>query len=210
MSAFDPRLYLVTTRYDFGAEELLRRVEAAVRGGVTMVQLREKEIEGAEFYQLAVQMRELTRKLGVTFWVNDRVDIALAAEADGVHVGQSDLPAKAVRKIIPRNMLLGVSAKTPEDARRAEADGADCLGSGAVFPTTTKVSPEMGTQRLAEIKAAVKIPVVAIGGINAANAKYPLDCGVDGLAVVSAIMKAQDPCAAARELRTIIDKQRIS
>jgi thiamine-phosphate pyrophosphorylase len=205
MSIFDPRLYLVTMRYDFGAEELLRRVEAAVRGGVTMVQLREKEIEGGEFYHLALQMRVLTRKLGVAFWINDRVDIALAVEADGVHVGQSDLPAKAVRKIIPSNMLLGVSAKTVEDARRAEEAGADCLGSGAVFPTSTKDSPEMGTTLLAEIKAAVKIPVVAIGGINAANAKHPLACSVDGIAVVSAIMKAEDPFQAAKELRSIVD-----
>jgi thiamine-phosphate pyrophosphorylase len=205
MSIFDPRLYLVTTRYNFGIDELLRRTEAAIRGGVTMVQLREKEIEGGEFYHFALKMRDLTRKMGVTFWINDRVDIALAVEADGIHVGQSDLPAKAVRKIIPQNMLLGISAKTVDDARRAEQEGADCLGSGAVFPTNTKDSPQMGTQRLAEIKAAVKIPVVAIGGINAANAKHPLACGVDGIAVVSAIMQAEDTCLAARELRAVVD-----
>jgi len=206
MSGFDPRLYLVTMRYDFAAEELLRRVEAAVKGGVTMVQLREKEIEGGEFYQLALQMRELTRKLGVTFWINDRVDIALAVQADGIHVGQSDIPARAVRKIIPREMLLGVSAKTPADALLAEHEGADCIGSGAVFPTTTKVTPELGTQKLSAIKAAVHIPVVAIGGIYAENAHLPLSCGVDGIAVVSAIMKATDSFAAARQLRQLVDQ----
>jgi len=206
MSGFDPRLYLVTTRYGFGAEELLRRVEAAVQGGVTMVQLREKESEAGEFYQLGLQLRELTRKLKVTFWVNDRVDIALAVQADGIHVGQSDLPARAVRNIIPRSMLLGVSAKTPEDALRAEQEGADCIGSGAVFPTTTKITPELGTEKLAAIKAAVHIPVVAIGGICAENAHLPLGCGVDGIAVVSAIMNAPDPFGAACQLRQLVDK----
>lgn len=206
MSGFDPRLYLVTMRYDFAAEELLRRVEAAVKGGVTMVQLREKEIEAGEFYQLAIQMRELTRKLGVTFWINDRVDIALAVQADGIHVGQSDIPAKAVRKIIPPEMLLGVSAKTPEDALLAERAGADCIGSGAVFPTTTKITPELAIQKLSAIKAAVHIPVVAIGGICAENAQIPLSCGVDGIAVVSAIMKATDQFAAARQLRQLVEQ----
>lgn len=206
MSSFDIRLYLVTQRYDFGPEELLRRVEAAILGGVTMVQLREKTCEGREFYEIALALRTLTRRLGVTLWINDRTDIALAVGADGVHIGQKDLPARVVRNIIPRGMLLGVTASTVERARQAEQDGADCIGCGAVFPTQTKAVKELGTAGLAEIRAAVKLPIAAIGGINAGNAHLPLACGVNGIAVVSDIMAAPDPRRAAETLRRIVDR----
>lgn len=206
MPSFDIRLYLVTQRYDFGPDELLRRVEAAILGGVTMVQLREKSCEGREFYDLAVALRTLTRRLGVTLWINDRTDIALAVGADGVHIGQKDLPARVVRRIIPAGMQLGVTTSTVELARQAELDGADCIGCGAVFPTQTKAVKELGTAGLADIRAAVKLPIVAIGGINAGNAHLPLACGVNGIAVVSDIMGAADPRLAAEKLRRVVDQ----
>lgn len=206
MKPFDIRLYLVTQRYDFGPDELLRRVEAAIHGGVTMVQLREKTCEGREFYEIALALRDLTRRLGVTLWINDRTDIALAVKADGIHLGQKDLPAKVVRKIIPATMLLGITASTVELARQAELDGADCIGCGAVFPTHTKRVKELGTAALTDIRNAVKLPIVAIGGINADNAYLPLQCGVNGIAVVSDIMQANDPRQAAENLRRIVDR----
>ncbi len=171
-----------------------------------MIQLREKEASSREFFDLAIRVRELAHSHGVPLWINDRLDIALAVEADGLHIGQSDLPAAVARRLMPPAMKLGVSAQTVEQAVQAERDGADCLGVGAMFPTGTKSDAKpVSADELRRIKQAVRIPIVAIGGINASNLALPMRCGVDGVAVVSAIMSAPDPEAAARELRQAVD-----
>jgi len=206
MLRFDPRLYLVTQRYNYSREEFLERVDAAIRGGVSAVQLREKQAEGREFCELALALGALCRQRRVSFWVNDRVDVALAAQADGVHVGQADLPAEALRRILPRQTLLGVSAYTVAEAQAAEQAGADCVGCGALFSTETKPIKLLSREELQAIRAAVRIPILAIGGINADNAAVPIAAGADGVAVVSAIMLAADPHAAAKKLRQVVDE----
>ena len=203
----DPRLYLVTERSHLEGRSFLDVVELALQGGVTMVQLREKDASGREFLELALALRTLTQKYHVPLWINDRIDIALAVRADGVHLGQSDIPADAARRIIPREMLLGISAGTVEQAVAAEAAGADLLGSGAVFPTATKVDADaVAESTLAEICAAVHIPVVAIGGVTLQNLHIPMAAGVAGVAVVSAIMNPPDTLAAAKALRDEVDR----
>ena len=207
--AIDSRLYLVTDRSRLDGRDFLGVVEDAIRGGVTMLQLREKDCSSREFYDLGLALRELTRRYRVPFWINDRLDIALAVGADGLHIGQSDLPAAVAKKLLPPGMLLGVSAKTVEQAIAAEQAGADCLGSGAVYPTTTKViTRTLALDELRRIKAAVKIPVVAIGGITADNLAPLMACGIDGVAVVSAIMASPQPGAAARTILAAVDRHR--
>jgi len=206
---FNPALYLVTDRSHLDGRDFIATLEQALDGGVTMIQLREKTATSREFYELALQVRELTRRRQVPLWIDDRLDIALAVQADGVHLGQKDLPAAVARRLLPPGMLIGVTAATVELAIQAERDGADLIGSGAVFPTSTKNDTRpLPLETLAAIKAAVEIPVVSIGGISLENAHLPLSTGVDGVAVVSAIMNAPDPCAAAAALRTQIDLQR--
>ncbi|MBQ6471233.1 MAG: thiamine phosphate synthase [Victivallales bacterium] len=206
---FNPALYLVTDRSHLNGRDFLAILEQALDGGVTMIQLREKTASSREFYELARQVRELTRRRNVPLWIDDRLDIALAVHADGVHLGQKDLPASAARRLLPSEMLMGVTAATVELAQQAERDGADLIGSGAVFPTSTKNDTRpLPLETLAAIKAAVRIPVVAIGGIGLDNLHLPLSTGVDGVAVVSAIMNAPDARAAAAALRTQIDLQR--
>jgi hydroxymethylpyrimidine kinase/phosphomethylpyrimidine kinase/thiamine-phosphate diphosphorylase len=201
----DPRLYLVTDRSCVGDRDFDAVVEAALRGGVTLLQLREKELAAAEFLTVARRLRELADRHGVPLIVNDRLDLALAADAAGLHLGQGDLPAAAARRLLRPGMILGVSCKTVEQARQAERDGADYIGSGAVYPTTTKViTRHLELAELRRIQAAVRIPVVAIGGITPDNAAPVLATGVAGLAVVSAIMKAADPEAAARRFRALL------
>lgn len=207
--SIDPRLYLVTDRSRLDGRDFLSVVEDAIRGGATMVQLREKDCSSREFYELGLALRELTRRHRVSFWVNDRLDIALAVGADGLHIGQSDLPAAVARKLLPPGKLLGVSAKTVEQAIAAEQAGADCLGCGAVYPTNTKViTRTLALDELRRIKAAVKIPIVAIGGINADNLAPLMACGIDGVAVVSAIMASPQPGAAARAILAAVDRHR--
>lgn len=202
----DMRLYLVTDRSYLAGRDFLTVLDAALRGGVTMIQLREKEASSREFFDLAIQVRELAHSHGVPLWINDRLDIALAVEADGLHIGQSDLPAAVARRLMPPAMKLGVSAQTVEQAIQAERDGADCLGVGAMFPTGTKSDAKpVSADELRRIKQTVRIPIVAIGGINASNLALPMRYGADGVAVVSAIMFAPDPEAAARELRQAVD-----
>jgi thiamine-phosphate pyrophosphorylase len=202
----DVRLYLVTDRSFLAGRDFLAVIGAALRGGVTMLQLREKDISSRDYYELAVRVRDLAREQKVPMWINDRLDVALAANADGLHVGQDDMPAVVARQMMPAKMKLGVTVHNVEQALQAEKDGADCLGVGTLFPTGTKkdstvINPDIFRQ----IKAAVKIPVVAIGGIQAHNVEYPLQLGADGIAVVSAIMAADNPEKAARELREKID-----
>ena len=185
-----------------GAETLQEAVEQAVLGGVTMVQLREKDAEAVAFYQLAVEVKKVTEGYGIPLIINDRIDIAMAVDAAGVHVGQTDLPVNVARKILGKDKLLGVSVSSLEEAVKAEADGADYLGVGAMLPTKTKEDAAVvSLDELRRIRKAVHIPVVAIGGIRKENAALFWNCGVDGLAVVSAVIAQKDIRQAALELK---------
>ncbi len=194
-------LYAVTDRAWIGTQTLYQQVEAALKGGATCVQLREKELDEAAFLQEAKELCALCRRYGVPFIVNDNVDVAQACGADGVHVGQEDMKAGEVRRRVGEDMILGVSVHTVEEARRAVRDGADYLGLGAVFPTGTKTdADQMSNETLRDICGAVEIPVVAIGGLNRDNILRLSGSGVDGVALVSAIFGAEDIEAACREL----------
>lgn len=198
----DYSLYLCTDRDLMTSATVEESVEAAIRGGATVVQLREKHCSGREFYELGLRVKAVTRKYDVPLIVNDRVDVALAIGADGVHVGQSDLPCRAVRAIVG-DKIVGVSAATLEEAVQAERDGADYIGVGAMFSTDTKTDARIVTlDALEQIRRAVHIPIVLIGGIN----KHTLGAfkgKADGIAVVSAIVAQPDPEAAARELKQL-------
>ena len=200
------RLYAVTDRAWVGRQTLCQQVEAALQGGVTCVQLREKHLDRDAFLAEAKQICALCRRYGVPFIVNDDLDIALACGADGVHVGQDDMPAAEVRRRAGRRLIVGVSAHTPEEARLAEAAGADYLGAGAVFGSATKTDASLLTPAgLQAVCAAVHIPVVAIGGVNAGNILQLQGSGAAGAAVVSGIFGAPDITAACRELRALAD-----
>ncbi len=200
-------LYAVTDRAWTGKQTLYQQVEAALRGGVTCVQLREKDLAEALFLQEARELRGLCRQYKVPFIVNDNVDIAIACKADGVHVGQEDLAAGEVRRRIGDEMILGVSVHTVEEARQAVRDGADYLGLGAVFPTSTKPDADpMSREILRAICDAVDVPVVAIGGINRDNLLRLAGSGVDGVALVSAIFSAEDVEGACRDLRALSEE----
>lgn len=200
-------LYAVTDRAWTGKQTLYEQVEAALKGGVTCVQLREKELDETLFIQEAKALCTLCRRYGVPFIVNDNVEIAIACGADGVHVGQEDLAAGEVRRRVGENMILGVSVHTVEEARQAVRDGADYLGLGAVFPTSTKTDVEqMPNETLRAICDAVDVPIVAIGGINRGNILKLAGSGVDGVALVSAIFSAEDIEGACRELRAMSEE----
>ena len=194
-------LYAVTDRAWVGKLSLAEQVEAALQNGVTCLQLREKTLDAAAFLAEAREIAALCRQYSVPFIVNDNVDIAIACGADGVHVGQEDMEASDVRRRVGDRMIVGVSAHTVEEALRAEQNGADYLGVGAVFSTSTKTNVRaMPHSTLREIASAVRIPTVAIGGITRGNLMQLAGSGVDGVAVVSAIFGAPDPGAAAAEL----------
>ena len=200
-------LYAVTDRAWSGEMTLCEQVEAALRGGVTCVQLREKGPDEAAFFQEAKEIRTLCRRYGVPFIVNDNVDIALACGADGVHVGQEDMNAGEVRRRVGDAMILGVSVHTAEEARQAVRDGADYLGLGAVFPTNTKTDVEqMPYETLQAICGVAGVPVVAIGGINQDNLLRLSGSGVDGVALVSAIFSAEDIEGTCRKLRALSEE----
>ncbi|MCD8124432.1 MAG: thiamine phosphate synthase [Lachnospiraceae bacterium] len=200
----DYTLYLCTDRNLMTTDTLEEAVEAAIRGGVTVVQLREKDCSSAEFLNQAFRIKEITDRAGIPLIINDRLDVALAVDAAGVHVGQSDFPATVARRLLGPDKLVGVSAATVEEARKAEADGADYLGVGAMFATSTKTNTRpVSMKRLAEIRQAVSIPIVAIGGIQASNAAQFRGTGINGLAVVSAILAQPDIEDAARRLKNI-------
>ena len=200
------RLYAVTDRAWVGRQTLCQQVEAALQGGVTCVQLREKHLDRDAFLAEAKQICALCRRYGVPFIVNDDLDIALACGADGIHVGQDDMPAAEVRRRAGRRLIVGVSAHTPEEARLAEAAGADYLGAGAVFGSATKTDASLLTPAgLQAVCAAVHIPVVAIGGVNARNILQLQGSGAAGAAVVSGIFGAPDITAACRKLRALAD-----
>lgn len=200
------RLYAVTDRAWVGRQTLCQQVEAALQGGVTCVQLREKHLDRDAFLAEARQICALCRRYGVPFIVNDDLDVALACGADGIHVGQDDMPAAEVRRRAGRRLIVGVSAHTPEEARLAEAAGADYLGAGAVFGSATKTDASLLTPAgLQAVCAAVHIPVVAIGGVNARNILQLQGSGAAGAAVVSGIFGAPDITAACRALRALAD-----
>ena len=199
-------LYLVTN--DIGDEEkFLNTIEEAIKGGVTIVQLREKTADTLDFYNLALKVKNITLKYDIPLIINDKVDIALAVDADGVHVGQSDMPCNVVRKLIGDEKIIGVSAHNVNEAINAQRDGADYLGSGAVFTTQTKNDANTVTKKdLKEIVNAVDIPVVAIGGINHENAHELNGSGIAGLSVVSAIMSSDNPYKSATKLLEIFNQ----
>ena len=201
---FDYTLYLVTDRQLMSCDSLTEAVEQAILGGCTMIQLREKELPSLEFYNQAVAVKQVTERYHIPLIINDRIDIAMAVQATGVHIGQHDLPAAAVRKVIGENMLLGVSASSIAEAIQAQQDGADYLGVGAMFPTGTKTDADsVSMEELQIIRAAVSLPIVVIGGINKGNAGRFKPMGIDGLAVVSAIIAQSDIKAAAAELKDL-------
>ena len=200
-------LYLVTDRALSLGRPLVNVVRDAIAGGVTCVQLREKEASSREFYDLARALLAVTRPAGIPLIINDRLDIALAAGADGVHVGQSDLPLDAVRRLAPPEFIIGVSAESTADAVAAAAAGASYVAASPVFatPTKTDTAPALGLDGLAALRAALPpvCPLVAIGGIHLSNAASVLAAGADGLAVVSEIMSAPAPKAAAAALSNL-------
>lgn len=203
------RTYLVTQASISEGRSTREIVRAAIDGGVDAVQLREKETSARSRYELGLELRELTADAGVDLIVNDRVDIAAAIDADGVHVGQSDLPVSVARELLGPEVIVGCSASTVAEARQAEADGADYLGVGTVYGTTSKnVAAEkdgIGPERIAEIVEAVSIPVVGIGGITADNAVPVVEAGAVGVAVISEITAAADPAAATADLAETVE-----
>jgi len=202
----DLSLYLVTDRGLSLGRSTVDIVRAAVAGGVTCVQLREKECSTRQFVAEARAVRELLAGTGIPLIINDRIDVALAVGADGVHLGQTDMLIADARRVVGRSMLIGISAECVEDAVRAEAQGADYVGISPVFstPTKTDTAPALGLDGVAAIRAAVSLPLVGIGGIKPGNAAEVIRAGCDGVAVVSAIVSAPDPRKAATELKTII------
>lgn len=202
MNKVDLTLYLVTDSSYHDEEEFLRRTEEGLKGGVTLLQLREKNKGGMEYLELALKVKAIADRYNVPLIIDDRVDVALACGAAGVHVGQSDLPVWAARKILGPDKIVGATAKTVEQARIACEQGADYLGVGAIYPTATKVKTVITkVETISDIKAAVPLPVVAIGGLNADNLDILEGAPIDGAAVVRAIIKADDPKAAAEKIK---------
>ncbi|YCI78330.1 thiamine phosphate synthase [Bacillus sp. R1-10] len=203
-SQIDLSLYLVTEE-SIAIEELTKIIAESVSGGVSIVQLREKNNSSLSFYKKASALKQLLNELSIPLIINDRVDIALAVGADGIHIGQDDLPLPVVKKMVPEDMIVGVSVSTLEEALEAERNGADYIGVGSVFPTKTKQDATlMALEDLGEICRSVSIPAVAIGGITADNMSALSDSGLSGTAVVSAIMNADNPKTASESLLKII------
>ena len=202
MMKFDYRLCLVTDRSLLRGISLEEAVEQAICGGCTMIQLREKNCSAKAFYELAKRIKSITDAYHVPLIINDRTDIAIAIRAAGVHVGQSDLPAYVIRSMIGSDALLGVSVTSVKEALQAEKEGADYLGVGALFPTNTKKDAAHVTlQELKNIKKAVTIPIMGIGGINKTNLELLKQTGIDSIAVISAILDQPNITQAAAELK---------
>ncbi len=203
MRNFDPYLYFITDSTIYDEDEFLYRVEKALKGGVTLMQLREKNKSTKEYIELAEKVHAISKRYNVPLIIDDRVDVALAIDAEGVHLGASDMPIKTARKIMGEDKIVGATAKTVPWAKQAYEEGADYLGVGAIFPTTTKVKTVLtSTDTLREICESVPIPVNAIGGLNISNVDVLKNTKIDGLCVVSAIMKANNPQKAAEELKS--------
>lgn len=202
MRNLDTTMYFITDSTGFSEEEFLRRVEEACKGGVTLIQLREKDRTTREYLALAEKVHKITIQYDIPLIIDDRVDIALAVNAEGVHVGQSDMPVSIARRLMGEEKIVGATAKTVPQALEAYEQGADYLGVGAIYPTTTKVKTVLtSVDTLKDIVKAVPIKVNAIGGLNKDNIHILKDSGIDGICAVSAIMKADDPRIAAKELR---------
>ena len=202
MKSFNPLLYFITDSSFCNEEEFLKRAEDALRGGVTLIQLREKDRTTREYISLARKLHTITKKYSVPLIIDDRIDVALAIGAEGVHLGQSDMPIDIARKILGENFIIGATAKTVEQATEAYKNGADYLGVGAIYPTTTKVKTVLtSTDTLSDICKAVPIPVNAIGGLNKDNIGILEGININGICAVSAIMKADCPEVSAKELK---------
>ena len=202
MKKFDPSLYFITDSTNFSEDEFLRRIEQALQGGVTLMQLREKERTTREYIELAEKVHKLAKKYDVPLIIDDRVDVALAIDAEGVHVGASDMPVAMARRLMGDKKIVGATAKTVPWAKEAYEQGADYLGVGAIYPTTTKVKTVLtSVDTLRDICNTVPIPVNAIGGLNKDNIDVLKGIPIAGICVVSAIMKAADPKRAAAELK---------
>lgn len=194
-------LYLIAD-FSYGEE----KIQAALDAGIDYIQLREKQISSAEYLLCAKRLREMTEKYETRFIINDRLDIALLSGADGVHLGQSDVPVKDARICLGKDKIIGATAKTVEQAKKAVEDGADYLGSGAWFPTDTKKDAVPISQEVYQaILREAPIPNVAVGGITADNCQKPLSCGAHGLAISAGILKAEDPAAEVRKIRKLLE-----
>lgn len=209
MTAFDLSLYLVTDRALSLGRPLEEIVEAAVKGGVTMVQLREKECDSREFYDIALRIKNLLQPCGVPLIINDRLDIALAVDADGLHIGQSDLPWQIARELLGENKILGLSVENMKQAHIANLANVDYIGISPVFATQTKTDTEtpFGLEGIRNVAAITRHKTVAIGGINLSNASEIMKAGAGGIAVVSAIVSANDPEHAAKALKQMTKVQ---
>ena len=198
----DTALYFITDSTGFEKDEFLKRVRSALGGGVTIIQLREKNRTTREYIKLAEAVHAITKEFNVPLIIDDRIDVMLAVNAEGVHVGAEDMPVAVARKLIGNDRILGATAKTVEAATKAYNDGADYLGVGAIYPTTTKVKTVLtSTETLDAITKAVPIPVNAIGGLNSTNLGVLKGINIAGVCAVSAIMKAESPKKAAKELK---------
>lgn len=202
MKKLDPSLYFITDSTGYTEEEFLYRVEQALKGGVTFLQLREKNRSTREYLRLAEKVHAIAKRYNVPLIIDDRIDVALAIDAEGVHVGAEDMPVATARKLMGDDKIVGATAKTVPWAREAYEQGADYLGVGAIYPTTTKVKTVLtSTETLRQICDAVPIPVNTIGGLNRDNIDVLAGIPIAGICVVSAIMKAEDPRTAAEELK---------
>ena len=202
MKKFDTSLYFITDSTNYDEEEFCCRVEQALQGGVTLLQLREKNKSTREYIELAQKVHDITKKYNVPLIIDDRVDVALAIDAEGVHVGAEDMPIYVARRLMGENKIVGATAKTVPWAKEAYEQGADYLGVGAIYPTTTKVKTVLtSTDTLRDICRAVPIPANAIGGLNKDNIDILKGIPIAGICVVSAIMKADDPKIAAEQLK---------
>ena len=202
MKKIDTTLYFITDSTGFTEAEFLYRVEQGLKGGATLLQLREKDKTTREYIALAEKVHAITKKYNVPFIIDDCIDVAMAVDAEGVHLGQSDMPVNIARKILGEDKIIGVTAKTVAQAVEAYENGADNLGVGAIYPTTTKVKTVLtSVDTLKEIVKAVPIPVNAIGGLNKDNIDVLKNTGIAGICVVSAIMKAENPQKSASEIK---------
>lgn len=201
----DYHLYLVADKSILGNRNFIESIEDAIKGGVSLIQLREKTASSLNFYKLATEVKNLTDKYNIPLIINDRLDIALAVNAAGLHIGQDDIPAKIARKILGPDKILGLSAANLEEAIKAKEDGADYLGVGAMFPTSSKDDAKyVSLDVLKSIKQAVRMPIVAIGGISEENVTTVMQTEIDGIAVISAILKSKDIKTASQRLHKLV------
>jgi len=207
-----PELYVIVSSATVRGMDPCRIAACAIAGGTDTIQFRDKDLDARGFLRIAKDLRALTRRNGTLFIVNDRLDLALACGADGVHLGQGDLPAGTARQLAPEGFIIGVSVGTVGEAVRAERDGADYIALSPTFTTLSKedAGPGLGLDRLHLIRRAVRLPLVAIGGISRENAGSAIAAGADGVAVISAVVESPDITAAARELRDVVRQAKLA